>query len=287
MADVGGGTAVAASGAAPFLRWAGGKRWLLSHLPAIMGDFRIKRYHEPFVGGASVFLGLNPEGPSFLSDLNSELIETYKQVRDRSAAVARALALHPNEMEHYYAVRATRPTKAVDRAARFIYLNQTSFNGIYRVNLEGKYNVPFGNREWCCIPTAPHLAAVSKRLRTSELAACDFEEAIKKVKRGDFVFLDPPYTVAHNHNGFIKYNQKLFSFEDQRRLRKAVESIRERGAFYVLTNAAHESIAALFDLPDRRFALARRNTIGGQNAARGTATEYLFTNLPAPRGLSD
>jgi len=104
---------------------------------------------------------------------------------------------------------------------------------------------------------------------------------VSSVHAGDLVFLDPPYTVAHNNNGFIKYNQKLFSFEDQTRLSAVIDEIRGRGAYYVLTNAAHESIATLFEKGDRRLELTRGNSIGGRLAKRGSATEYFFTNVPA------
>ena len=177
------------------------------------------------------------------------------------------------------------PDDKVERAARFLYLNHTSFNGIYRVNLNGVYNVPFGHRPSPQIPTAAHLRAVAKRLtrKRARLDAGDFAECITHVNRGELVFLDPPYTVAHNNNGFIKYNQHLFSFDDQKRLKTLVDEIKERGAYYILANAAHESIASLFDNGDILIETRRRNSIGGINAARGSAIEYVFTNLELPR----
>jgi DNA adenine methylase len=116
------------------------------------------------------------------------------------------------------------------------------------------------------------------------LDAGDFAGCLKFVTERDLVFLDPPYTVAHNNNGFVKYNQNLFSFEDQRRLSDLIDDIKERGAYYILTNAAHQSIRDLFKKPgDALIETSRRNNIGGFNAARGRATEYLFTNLRAKR----
>jgi DNA adenine methylase len=264
---------------APFLRWAGGKRWLLPQIPALLKGVEVNNYYEPFLGGASVFFGIQPTGTAYLSDLNHDLIETYIQVRDHPTRVSTLLNEHVNEQEYYYSIRANRPSARSERAARFIYLNHTSFNGIYRVNLQGDYNVPFGGRASPAFPTKAELHAVSERLKGAWLTQSDFEPALRTVEEGDLVFLDPPYTIAHNHNGFIKYNQRLFSFEDQIRLRKAVETIRERGAHYILTNAAHKSIAELFDMDDRRIETTRRNVIGGREAARGQATEYLFTNL--------
>lgn len=268
--------------AAPILRWAGGKRWLLSRLREIVVDFEITNYHEPFLGGGAVFFGLQTGGVARLSDLNAELIEVYREVRDAPTAVAVALTTQENTREHYYNVRASRPSTGPERAARFIYLNHTSFNGLHRVNLQGEYNVPYGNRALPNIPSLEQLHAVSVRLANAELFEGDFGQTAQHVQPGDLVFLDPPYTVAHNNNGFIKYNQRLFSFEDQQRLSELVDEVRARGAFYVLTNAAHESIARLFDKGDTRYELYRRNTIGGRQAARGTATEFLFTNLKTP-----
>ena len=188
---------------------------------------------------------------------------------------------HVNTSEHYYSVRASSPEDPALRAAKFIYLNHTSYNGIYRVNLNGKYNVPYGGRTNAQIPTRELLAAVSQRLQGSSIAVSDFQDVVQHVRAGDLVFLDPPYTVAHNNNGFIKYNQKLFSFEDQTRLSKVVDEVRECGAYYLLTNAAHESIATLFEKGDRKIELTRGNSVGGTKAKRGSATEYIFTNVPA------
>jgi DNA adenine methylase len=261
------------------LRWAGGKRWLLRTIQSLVGDREVAAYHEPFLGGASVFLGLRQFPRTFLRDSNAELIATYRAVRDYPHEIAELVRTYSNDSETYYKVRASRPDGKVERAARFLYLNHTSFNGIYRVNLDGVYNVPFGKRPSPQIPTAEHLHDVSKRLKRARLDCGDFEKCNERVGKGDLVFLDPPYTVAHNHNGFIKYNQRLFSFDDQRRLSVLIDEIKERGAYYILANAAHESIADLFDKGDTLIETSRRNSIGGSNAGRGSATEYLFTNL--------
>jgi DNA adenine methylase len=209
-----------------------------------------------------------------------ELIETYQQVREAPEEVWRFLRSYRNTEDDYYAARSATPRLAPSKAARFIFLNHTSFNGIYRVNLEGKYNVPYGFRRWCNIPRLADLQAASKRLQPVELASGDFEDALGNIGPGDLVFLDPPYTIAHNDNGFVKYNDRLFLFSDQRRLSAMIDQIRERGAYYILTNAAHKSIAELFEKGDRRIETSRKNAVGGRAAGRGRATEYLFTNLP-------
>lgn len=267
-------------GLPPFLRWAGGKRWLVSYIAELTCDVQIRNYHEPFAGGAAVFFGSYFGGRSFLSDLNAELIETYAAVQDAPDKVWERLRQYRNTEEDYYAARAARPRTPANRAARFIFLNHTSFNGLYRVNLRGEYNVPFGYKPSDNRPHQEQLRSASARLKSTTLAVGDFVSALQNVGEGDLVFLDPPYTVAHNNNGFVKYNDRLFLFADQQRLSSMIDQLRDRGAYYVMTNAAHASIAELFDKGDRRIETSRKNNVGGRSAARGRAIEYLFTNLP-------
>lgn len=270
----------ASRGARPFLRWAGGKRWLVPQLTELLGDLKYRSYHEPFLGGGSAFFGLMPDGPSFLSDLNAELIHTYTAVRDDPDGVFSQLKRHKYTEQYYYDLRGAQPKAGTAKAARFIFLNHTSFNGIYRVNQKGNYNVPFGRRDGSPqLPTRADLVAISTKLQGVTLLATDFALCVEHIAEGDLVFLDPPYTVAHNQNNFVKYNQKLFSWEDQIRLSGLVSTIRERGAYYILTNAAHTSVAELFEKGDRRIETSRRNAIGGLSASRGTAVEFLFTNV--------
>jgi DNA adenine methylase len=263
----------------PFLRWAGGKRWLLPRLRGLLGGLTIDTYFEPFLGGGSVFLSAAIRGKSFLSDLNCELIEVYEQVRARPREVAKLAAQMENTADEYYRVRAAKPTDSLERAANFVFLNHTSFNGIHRVNLRGEYNVPFGRRASPNLPTAEHLEIVAKKLERATLSAGDFEAQLHLAGPGSLVFLDPPYTVAHNQNGFIKYNQHLFSFSDQQRLASAIGELDARGAKYVLTNAAHASIVQLFGGIGRTIAVSRGSSIGGKEAARGRADELVFTNI--------
>lgn len=264
---------------APILRWAGGKRWLAPQLARLTRTLKFDRYHEPFLGGGSIFLALSCERPAFLSDLNSDLIATYDSLRHHPDEVFDRLKTHQNESDYYYALRSSSPAGNIDKAARFIFLNHTSFNGIYRVNLDGRYNVPYGRRHNLCLPTLEHLRNVARSLGHATLSTQDFEQSLKSVEAGDLVFLDPPYTVSHNRNGFVKYNQNLFSFDDQRRLSRGIDRIRDVGAHYILTNAAHESIATLFEKGDVRRVMHRKNAVGGSHAIRGIATEYLFTNI--------
>ncbi|WP_294181793.1 Dam family site-specific DNA-(adenine-N6)-methyltransferase [uncultured Schumannella sp.] len=263
----------------PFLRWAGGKRWLRPTVNQILGNRRISGYIEPFLGGASIFMGLAVAGRSVLADLNEELVGVYQAVRDSHVAVAEALEGYENTPEAYYSARANVPRDLPSRAARFIYLNHTSFNGIHRVNLKGEYNVPFGYRKTVNMPSLATLTFASQKLSKSTLCSGDFAVSLRDAKAGDLVFLDPPYTVAHNANGFVKYNQHLFSFSDQQRLALEIERLLSLGADFILTNAAHASVADLFGPLGNQVVVSRKNAVGGRRATRGRAEEFLFTNL--------
>lgn len=266
---------------APLLRWAGGKRWLVPEIRELLTGIQVRRYHEPFVGGGSVFFALEPRGRAFLSDLNMELITVYREVRDNHAAVADLLSGYENTSECYYAARSQQPQTDAELAARFIFLNHTSYNGIYRVNLKGEYNVPYGNRANVNMPDAAWLELASRALTGVELRALSFETALGDVSEGDLVFLDPPYTVAHNNNGFVKYNQHLFSFSDQELLADRIKEISARGARFILTNAAHASIDKLFSPLGRKITVSRGNRVGGLQAGRGRVEEFVFTNIGA------
>lgn len=263
----------------PFLRWAGGKNWLIKHLKESINKIDFKNYHEPFLGGASLFLFIRPKGNCYLSDLNPELIETYIAVRDNVEMLISELETYRNTKRFYYSIRDERFRSRIKSAARFIYLNQTSFNGIYRVNLEGVYNVPYGFRSKEFLDEE-NLRLVSETLQDVRLTDGDFYKSLKNIKKGDLVFLDPPYTVSHNNNGFIKYNQKLFSLNDQYRLAKFITSVKKKGAYYILTNAAHAKVSEVFGEIDDYVELSRASLIGGANAKRGKVSEFLFTNLP-------
>ena len=264
--------------AKPFLRWAGGKTWLVRRAESLFGQLEFRRYHEPFVGGGSFFFSLPPRNPAFLSDRNESLISTYAAVRDDCERVINVLANLKNNATTYYNLRSAKSECRFEQAAHFIFLNQTSYNGIYRVNLRGEYNVPYGFRTKDFFQPSI-LRKAASHLATAHLSCGDFME-LGNVQEGDLVFIDPPYTVSHNKNGFIKYNQSLFSLDDQGRLADFIRAIRSRHAHYILTNAAHETIAAIFESGDRRIEVTRASLIGGRNARRGATSEYVFTNLP-------
>jgi DNA adenine methylase len=229
----------------PLLKWAGGKRWLIPHAKDIFPT-SYNRYIEPFLGGGAVFFHLRPEH-SILSDINQELIDTYTAIRENWRLVQSHLEKHQNLhcKEYYYKIRASKPRTLATRAARMLYLNRTCWNGLYRLNLKGEFNVPIGTKTSVLLDS-DNFDAASCLLKKSILSSCDFEETIEKATNGDFLFIDPPYTVKHNLNGFIKYNENLFSWDDQIRLRNATMRAANRNVKITVSNAAHESVKELY-----------------------------------------
>jgi DNA adenine methylase len=262
----------------PFLRWAGGKTWLLKHIKQITGNIKFNNYHEPFLGGGAVFFSNTLIKIAFLSDLNEELINTYQVIKENPEEVISILKTYDNNEDFYYYLRKEKPIDKKVCAARFIYLNHTSFNGIYRVNKNGDYNVPYGFRNVDYIEEEK-IRSASSALQKANIFHGDFIDSLDNIKSGDLVFLDPPYTVSHNNNGFIKYNKTLFSLEDQIRLSKFIDSVKDKGAYYILTNAAHKIILEIFEKGDYCYELSRTSLIGGDKAKRGVVSEYIFTNI--------
>lgn len=263
----------------PFLRWAGGKRWFIKYLKSI-SNLEVRNYFEPFLGGASVFFSMKSFQNAYLSDLNYELIETYESIRDSPLEVISILKTLKNTQEEYYRIRSGRYEDKIQRAVQFIYLNQTSFNGIYRVNQKGEFNVPFGNRKKKDLVEELNLISVSKKLQNVNLSCRDFEDLLPSINEGDFLFLDPPYTVAHENNGFIQYNQKIFSLEDQYRLANFLKSVIDKKANFVLTNAKHDAILEIYKDIGEPISLTRSSTVGGTGARRGKQgfNEYIYSN---------
>ena len=263
----------------PFLRWAGGKQWLIKHLDGKLDLSGFVSYHEPFVGGGSVLFHFQPR-QAFISDVNQKLVDTYLAIREDANAVVNNLKKIEVSNEAYYRIRQLEYEDIFQRAAQFIYLNQTSFNGIYRVNSKGQYNVPYGKRVNFQFDYDNILRAGIYLGSIRRIECCDFMGCIDHVKKGSLCFLDPPYTISHNKNGFIKYNQKIFTIEDQYRLAQLIDQIKLRGAFYILTNAAHDEVKRIFQKDgDYTYELSRASLIGGKNAKREKYEECIFTNI--------
>lgn len=261
----------------PFLKWAGGKRWFVTNYRHLIPPF-VGSYVEPFLGSGAVFFHLLPE-KSILSDANKELIDTYKAIKNNPQGVTDSLLmLKKTPSFDYYAVRRWQPKGLEEKAARFIYLNRTCWNALWRVNLKGEFNVPKGSRDINSYPE-DNFGVIAGQLKGAKLVIGDFEKSITKAKKGDFIFADPPYTVRHNFNGFVKYNENIFSWADQERLAASLIQAHKRGASIIHTNAQHESIKNLYkDSPFTLIPISRYSSIASNKANRSHFGEYIITN---------
>jgi DNA adenine methylase len=259
----------------PFLRWAGGKRWLAKQDVLALSD--TTKLIEPFVGGGALFFSRKWE-TAILSDVNPFLINAYNWMKEDYETLFYFLIEHfdSHSSEHYYDVRARMSGASVQDAADFIYLNRACFNGLFRVNLGGRFNVPIGTKVYE-LRDMSDFERWSTRLDSAEIRLADFEETIDACGQGDFIFADPPYTVNHNSNGFIEYNEKIFSWDDQVRLHNCLVRAAERGARFALTNADHVTVRELYDGCPLQT-IERGSEMAGRTSARGKTTEVVITS---------
>ncbi len=261
----------------PLLKWAGGKRWLAPRLADVISCAKFPRYFEPFCGGAALFFQLAPK-QAILSDTNKDLINCYKQIRDDPETVIAALRRHKNTKRDYYAIREMRPRCESTRAARMIYLTTLAFNGIYRVNLRGEFNVPYGYKKHVIPCDVERIREASRQLRCARLIVGDFEDVTANAVANDLLYFDPPYTVAHGNNGFLKYNEKILQWEDQLRLACVATSAAERGCWVIVSNADHPSVRKLYTHFTRER-IHRASIMAASAADRRNVTESIFHNL--------
>lgn len=259
----------------PFLKWAGGKRWLMANYSDEFPS-SYNRYIEPFLGSGAVYFSLNPD-QAIISDRNSWLIDTYKAIQEDWERVYKILQKHHNNhsKEYYYKVRGQKTRNIYTSAAKFIYLNRTCWNGLFRVNQKGEFNVPIGTKTKVVLET-DNFEELSEFLSKALILNEDFEQIIDKAQKNDLLFVDPPYTVKHDNNGFIKYNEVLFQWEDQVRLKEALLRAKTRGAKIVSTNAHHSSIYDLYSADFNIKTVNRKSVISGSAKARGNCQEYLI-----------
>lgn len=262
--------------ARPFLRWPGGKRWLLPHISRVVTDISYERYIEPFLGGGAIFFGLRPEA-AVLSDINPDLINTYRQVRDNADALVRALQDLRVDAQTYAAIRSTNPVDPQAAAVRFLYLNRTAFSGMYRLNQRGQFNVPFGGGERTpdVLWKSNLLEEASCVLRHAVFMIGDFECVLAAAQAGDLVYCDPTYTTRHNNNGFVRYNERNFSWADQVRLARACLEASQRGATVIVSNAVHYEILRLYQGAEAHI-VERWSGLCPTPEKRGQTQEYLF-----------
>ncbi len=263
-----------------FLKWPGGKRWFISKYNKIFPS-KYNRYIEPFVGGGSVFFCLMPNN-AIISDINPELINLYVVMRDNHQDLKEMLLQHQknHNVDYYYQIRGDIPVNNIEQAARFLYLNRTCFNGMYRVNRHGMFNVPIGTKT-NCIYDLDNFGSYSKILHNTDLIASDFSPIIRQAKFGDLVFVDPPYTIAHNQNSFIKYNEQLFTWVDQKRLLNDLCYARDNNAIVFATNANYHLLHEMYT--EHGFftmIINRYSSISGRIDRRGRQEELLISSLP-------
>lgn len=237
------------------------------------------RYIEPFLGSGAVFFSLRPK-QAILSDTNKDLIDTYRSIQTDWKKVLKTLRKHHKNhcKEYYYMVRGSKPKAESSKAARFIYLNRTCWNGLYRVNLNGDFNVPIGTKSNVILET-DNFAKVAQLLKNIQLEDANFEQIIDQSSKGDLLFVDPPYTVTHNNNGFIKYNENLFNWEDQVTLSKCLKRAKKRGANIITTNANNESIKKLYKSSFKLLPISRKSLIAANSSNRGDFEELIISNI--------
>jgi DNA adenine methylase len=267
----------------PFLRWAGGKRWLGPALRDFINSrlSETGRYFEPFLGSGAVFFATQPN-KAYLSDLNKDLIVTYRVLAESPKDLIARLRRLPSDATTYYKLRASQPKSPLARATRFIYLNRNCYKGIYRENKRGQFNVPFGGgdrnhfgicKDGTLLNCSRFLAASSIRLKDG-----DFEQFIRRARRGDVVYCDPTYRKV-NREHFDRYGTRVFSWSDQRRLAESCVSAYERGATIIISNACCEELRDLY--PNAVVFRAQRKSGITSSDGNMPLDEYLLILDPA------
>jgi DNA adenine methylase len=260
----------------PLLRWAGSKRQIV---PVLAEYWRLgfARYVEPFAGSAVLFAHLHPKR-ALLGDLNKHLISTYRAVRDDAAGVSRTLQSFKKGSIAYAAIRTAYNLERdrTLRAAQFIYLNRFCFNGLYRTNLMGEFNVPFGADKTGTLPTLEQLSKWARLLRKTTLHAGDFEALLGRTTIGDFVYMDPPFAVK-SRRVFRQYDPSTFSEDDIHRLKRCMKVMDRKGVKFVVSYAESTEAADLAKGFNVRRVFVRRH-IAGFTSSRRRAAEYLISN---------
>ena len=262
----------------PFLKWPGGKRWLSRYILHILDGQRFRRYFEPFLGGGAVFFALSPE-TAVLSDVNADLINAYVQVRRQPLKLISLLQKIYVDGVTYQRFRELTPVRPIDKAVRFLYLNRTAFGGMYRLNQSGVFNVPYGGGARTPAPLWEEnlVANASHALKGANLSCGDFDDVLAEVRSGDLVYCDPTYTVAHDNNGFVRYNERNFRWDDQERLASTCERLARRGATVLVSNAAHDKILELYRSWEVH-PLSRMSGLCPDSEKRRRIKEFLFVS---------
>ncbi len=265
----------------PVVKWAGGKRQLLFEITKNMPE-KFNRYFEPFIGGGAVFFEMQHEN-SYISDVNEELINLYNTIKANPEGLIKDLKKHKNDFDYFSKIRNVDRTagykrwSAVRKASRFIYLNRTCFNGLYRVNSRGEFNVPFGYYKNPRIVDEANILNCSELLQKTEIRCADFREVVKNVKAGDFVYFDPPYVPLNDTSSFTSYTKEGFDIDMQLELRNLCDELNERGVYFLLSNSDVPIINDLYSHYKIKKVFASR-AINANVQGRGKITEVLVRN---------
>ena len=265
----------------PIVKWVGGKRQLMFELLKNMPK-SYNRYFEPFIGGGALFFELQPQN-GYISDMNEELINLYSVVRDDVYELIEDLNKEKVPKEYFLKIRNLhRPEKYnslsdVKKASRFVYLNRTCFNGMYRVNSQGQFNVPFGNYKNPRIVDAENLINCSKLLKNTEICCADFSEILNKVQKGDFVYFDPPYVPLNETSSFTSYTKDGFDIDMQFKLRDVCDELDSMGVMFMLSNSDTKLVNELYSNYEIKKVFASR-AINANPNGRGKITEVLVKN---------
>lgn len=269
----------------PFLKWAGGKRQLIPEITANYLPAKYDTYYEPFLGGGAILFELQ-HNKAVVNDSNSELINCYKVIRDSLYELMEDLKRHENNEKYYYDIRDWDRIKnynkktTIQRASRIIFLNKTCYNGLFRVNSQGQFNVPFGRYKKPNILDEAVLKAVSHYLNNNDIKILngDFEDAVKDAKAGDFIYFDPPYDPVSNTASFTGYDVNGFNQDEQIRLKNTVDDLHKRGCKILLSNADTEFIFDLYNKDYRIEKVYATRAINSNALKRGKVQEVLVMN---------
>jgi DNA adenine methylase len=271
----------------PFVKWAGGKRQLVPiierHIPEEFGT-----YYEPFLGGGAVLFYLlckNPEMRCHVSDLNSDLVLAYVTIRDRveeliSSLQTHAKNYHKNPDSYYYSVREGQPKNQIEKVSRLLFLNRTCFNGLYRVNSKGKFNVPLGRYSNPNIVNEENLVLVSQILQSKkiQISCRDFSSIVSDAKKNDFVYFDPPYQPVSRTANFTSYTNRDFTYEDLQRLVEASEKLADKGCRVLHSNSNSKEVRDLFSRDWKIVEISANRAINSDSTKRTGHTELLIKN---------
>lgn len=265
----------------PIVKWVGGKRQLMFELLKNMPK-NYNRYFEPFIGGGALFFELQPYN-AYISDMNEELINLYQVVRDNVDELIADLQKHDISKDYFMEIRNIDRTDEyknwsyVKKASRFIYLNRTCFNGMYRVNSKGEFNVPFGHYKNPRILDENNLINCSNLLQKTEIKHADFSKILKKVKKGDFVYFDPPYVPLSETSSFTSYTKDGFDMDMQLSLRDVCDELNYMGVKFLLSNSDTKLVNELYENYNIKKVFASRQ-INANADGRGKITEVLVRN---------